>query len=97
MHWDRLGMRLDAQKSGAFAHEIASVTLKTRKGEVVIDEDEQPKNVRPEKIPHLKPAFREGGTVTPANSSSISDGAAALVLTTRASCRGEWSAYSCGD
>ena len=75
---------LDAQKSGAFAHEIASVTLKTRKGEVVIDEDEQPKNARPEKIPHLKPAFREGGTVTPANSSSISDGAAALVLTTRA-------------
>ena len=74
---------LGAQKSGAFAREIASVVLKTRKGEVVISEDEQPKNARPEKIPHLKPAFRDGGTVTPANSSSISDGAAALILTTR--------------
>ena len=79
-----LSNALDAQKSGAFAREIAAVTLKTRKGEVVIREDEQPKNARPEKIPHLKPAFREGGTVTPANSSSISDGAAALILTTRA-------------
>ena len=78
-----LSNALDAQKSGAFAREIAAVTLKTRKGEVVIREDEQPKNARPEKIPHLKPAFREGGTVTPANSSSISDGAAALILTTR--------------
>ncbi|NCX06998.1 MAG: acetyl-CoA C-acetyltransferase [Rhodobacteraceae bacterium] len=60
-----LSNALDAQKSGAFAREIAAVTLKTRKGEVVILEDEQPKNARPEKIPHLKPAFREGGTVTP--------------------------------
>jgi acetyl-CoA C-acetyltransferase len=79
-----LSNALDAQKSGAFAREIAVVKLKTRKGEVVIREDEQPKNARPEKIPHLKPAFRKGGTVTPANSSSISDGAAALILTTRA-------------
>lgn len=74
---------LDAQKAGAFAREIAPVTIKTRKGELVIGEDEQPKNARPEKIPHLKPAFRDGGTVTPANSSSISDGAAALILATR--------------
>lgn len=74
---------LDAQKAGAFAREIASVTIKTGKGELVIGEDEQPKNARPEKIPHLKPAFRDGGTVTPANSSSISDGAAALILATR--------------
>ena len=74
---------LDAQKAGAFAREIATVTIKTGKGELVIGEDEQPKNARPEKIPHLKPAFRDGGTVTPANSSSISDGAAALILATR--------------
>lgn len=74
---------LDAQKAGAFAREIAPVTIKTRKGELVIGEDEQPKNARPEKIPNLKPAFRDGGTVTPANSSSISDGAAALILATR--------------
>ncbi|MEL6607593.1 MAG: acetyl-CoA C-acyltransferase [Pseudomonadota bacterium] len=71
---------LAAQASGAFGVEIAPVTLRTRKGEVVVDTDEQPGNARPEKIPHLKPAFREGGTVTPANASSISDGAAALIL-----------------
>ncbi|MEQ8901926.1 MAG: acetyl-CoA C-acyltransferase [Roseovarius sp.] len=74
---------LDAQTSGAFEGEIAPVTLKTRKGEVVISADEQPAKARPEKIPQLKPAFREGGTVTAANSSSISDGAAALVLASR--------------
>ena len=71
---------LAAQKSGAFEGEIAPVTFTTRKGEVTISEDEQPGKARPEKIPHLKPAFRKDGTVTPANSSSISDGAAALVL-----------------
>ncbi len=75
-----LSNSLAAQKSGAFEHEIAAVTIKTRKGEIVVSEDEQPGNARPEKIPHLKPAFRKDGTVTPANSSSISDGAAALVL-----------------
>ncbi|GAW34724.1 acetyl-CoA acetyltransferase [Roseovarius sp. A-2] len=74
---------LDAQISGAFEEEIAPVTLKTRKGDVVISADEQPAKARPEKIPQLKPAFREGGTVTAANSSSISDGAAALVLASR--------------
>jgi acetyl-CoA C-acetyltransferase len=71
---------LEAIRSGAFDGEIAPVTLTTRKGEVIITEDEQPAKARPEKIPTLKPAFREGGTVTAANASSISDGAAALVL-----------------
>ncbi|MGX9352869.1 thiolase family protein [Shimia sp. W99] len=75
-----LSNALEAQKSGAFEGEIAPVTLKTRKGDVEVSEDEQPGNARPEKIPHLKPAFRKDGTVTPANSSSISDGAAALVI-----------------
>jgi len=69
-----------AINDGRFRAEIAPVTLATRKGEQVIDTDEQPGKARPEKIPSLKPAFREGGTVTAANSSSISDGAAALVL-----------------
>ncbi len=77
-----LSRALDAGGSGVLSNEIAPVTLKTRKGEVTIDADEQPKNARPEKIPNLKPAFRDGGTVTAANSSSISDGAAALVLAT---------------
>jgi len=76
-----LDSALAAQADGRFGAEIAPVTVKTRKGEAVVAEDEQPKAARPDKIPHLKPAFREGGTVTPANSSSISDGAAALVLT----------------
>lgn len=71
---------LNAQTSGAFASEIAPVTMKTRKGEVTVADDQQPKEARPDKIPQLKPAFKEDGTVTPANASSISDGAAALVL-----------------
>jgi acetyl-CoA C-acetyltransferase len=71
---------LAAIESGAFESEIAPVTVRSRKGESRIAVDEQPGKARPEKIPHLKPAFREGGTVTAANSSSISDGAAALVL-----------------
>ncbi|WP_370212708.1 acetyl-CoA C-acyltransferase [Roseovarius sp.] len=75
---------LAAQKSGAFTGEIAPVTLSSRKGDVTVSEDEQPAKARPEKIPTLRPAFREGGTVTAANSSSISDGAAALVLASRA-------------
>jgi len=79
-----LSNALAAQESGAFAGEIVAVTVTTRKGETVVAEDEQPGNARPEKIPHLKPAFRKDGTVTPANSSSISDGAAALILATRA-------------
>ncbi|MGE3917661.1 MAG: acetyl-CoA C-acyltransferase [Hyphomicrobiaceae bacterium] len=69
-----------ANEDGSFAKEMAPVTVKGRKGDVVIDRDEQPFAADPAKIPTLKPAFRDGGTVTPANSSSISDGAAALVL-----------------
>ena len=79
-----LSNALEAQKSGAFDGEITPVTLQTRKGEVTVAADEQPGTARPEKIPHLKPAFRKDGTVTPANSSSISDGAAALILATGA-------------
>lgn len=77
-----LARAVEAQESGAFDGEITQVTLKTRKGETVISEDEQPKSARPDKIPNLKPAFRENGTVTAANASSISDGAAALALCT---------------
>jgi acetyl-CoA C-acetyltransferase len=69
-----------ANEDGSFAKEIAPVTVKGRKGDTVISRDEQPFSADPAKIPTLKPAFRDGGTVTPANSSSISDGAAALVL-----------------
>ncbi|WP_425083568.1 thiolase family protein [Ruegeria profundi] len=75
-----LSNALAAQDSGAFDGEIAAVTVQTRKGALVLEADEQPKSARPEKIPTLKPAFRKDGTVTAANSSSISDGAAALVL-----------------
>ncbi|QIE54041.1 acetyl-CoA C-acyltransferase [Pikeienuella piscinae] len=70
----------EAQANGGFAKEIVAVKIATRKGEVEVSEDEQPKSARPEKIPTLKPAFRKDGTITPANASSISDGAAALVL-----------------
>ncbi|MEE8365675.1 MAG: acetyl-CoA C-acyltransferase [Gammaproteobacteria bacterium] len=69
-----------AIESGAFKQEITPVVIKTRKGEVTVDTDEQPFNANLEKIPTLRPAFRGDGTVTAANSSSISDGAAALVL-----------------
>ena len=74
--------RAQAAQKGGFAAEIAPVAVRTRRGEVEVAEDEQPGLARPDKIPHLKPAFREGGTVTAANASSISDGAAALVLAT---------------
>ncbi|MBK4214460.1 acetyl-CoA C-acyltransferase [Paracoccus caeni] len=70
----------EAITSGAFATEIAAVTMAGRKGDIIVDTDEQPGNAMPEKIPLLKPAFRKDGTVTAANSSSISDGAAALVI-----------------
>jgi len=69
-----------ANTDGSFAWEIAPVTVSGRKGDVVFDKDEQPFKANLEKIPTLKPAFRKDGTVTAANSSSISDGAAALVL-----------------
>ena len=69
--------------TGAFAAEIVPVAVKAGKVETIVAEDEQPPKARPEKIPTLSPAFREGGTVTAANSCSISDGAAALVLMRR--------------
>jgi acetyl-CoA C-acetyltransferase len=71
----------EAIKSGAFIKEIVPVTVSGRKGDIVVEIDEQPGNAKPDKIPSLKPAFVKDGTVTPANSSSISDGAAALVMT----------------
>ena len=70
-----------AIRSGAFAAEIVAVDVTTRSGNTIIDTDEQPGKARPDKIPTLKPAFAKDGTVTAANASSISDGAAALVLT----------------
>ena len=75
-----LSNALDAEKSGAFEGEITPVTLTTRRGETVVAADEQPAKARPEKIPQLRPAFKKDGTVTAANASSISDGAAALVM-----------------
>ncbi|ATB57951.1 acetyl-CoA acetyltransferase [Xanthomonas citri pv. fuscans] len=69
-----------AQRSGAFAEEIVPVTVATRKGEVVVDSDEQPGKSDVAKIPTLKPAFKKDGSVTAASSSSISDGAAITVL-----------------
>ncbi|MEP4194466.1 MAG: acetyl-CoA C-acyltransferase [Aliishimia sp.] len=75
-----LSRALKAQEDGAFADEIAPLDIVTRRATQNVVQDEQPANARPEKIPQLKPAFRDGGTVTAANSSSISDGAAALVL-----------------
>ena len=70
----------DATTAGKFKREIAPVTVKTRKGETVVDTDQLPREAMPEKIPQLKPAFSKDGTVTAANASAISDGAAALVL-----------------
>lgn len=66
--------------SGAFANEITPVTFQTRKGEMTFAVDEQPGNAKIDKIPTLRPAFAKDGTITAANSSSISDGAAALIL-----------------
>ena len=73
-----------AQENGAFDSEITPVTFATRKGDVTVDVDEQPGKARPEKVAQLKPAFAKDGTVTAANASSISDGAAALVVTSGA-------------
>lgn len=72
-----------AIQDGSFAWEVAPVTVAGRKGDVVVDRDEQPLKAQLDKIGSLKPAFRKEGTVTAANSSSISDGAAALVLMRR--------------
>ncbi|ODT00373.1 MAG: acetyl-CoA acetyltransferase, partial [Erythrobacter sp. SCN 62-14] len=70
-----------AIESGAFADEVVPVTVATRAGEVVVEHDEAPSKGRPDKIPQLRPAFAKDGTITAATSSSISDGAAAVVLT----------------
>ncbi|WP_119968712.1 thiolase family protein [Shewanella japonica] len=72
-----------AIQSGAFKDEIVPVTISSRRGDVTVDTDEQPGNARPEKIPSLRPAFAKDGTITAANSSSISDGAATLMLMSR--------------
>ena len=69
-----------AIESGAFSDEVVPVTISTRKGDVVVDTDEAPGRGRPDKIPTLRPAFAKDGTITAATSSSISDGAAAVVL-----------------
>jgi acetyl-CoA C-acetyltransferase len=71
----------DAIQTGAFADEIVAVTVKSRKGEVAVDTDEQPGKGNPEKLRQLEAAFAKDGTITAASSSSISDGAAAVVLT----------------
>lgn len=72
-----------ANEDGSFANEMSPFTVKTRRGETVVSQDEQPFSADISKIPGLRPAFAKDGTVTPANSSSISDGAAALVLMRR--------------
>ncbi len=75
---------VNAIEKGLFRDEIVPVTVKGRKGDTVVDTDEQPLSARPDKIPQLKAAFAKDGTITAANSSSISDGGSALVLTTAA-------------
>ena len=70
----------NAWKNGNFNNEVAPVTIKTRKGDVVVSEDEEYKNVKFEKIPELRPVFKKDGTVTAANASTINDGAAAVIL-----------------
>ncbi|KCZ56711.1 thiolase family protein [Hyphomonas chukchiensis] len=70
----------NATKNGKFKREIAPVTVKGRKGDTIVDQDELPRTAMPDKIPTLKPAFSKDGTVTAANASAISDGAAAMVL-----------------
>jgi acetyl-CoA acetyltransferase family protein len=80
---ESLTRAMKAGSDGTFTREIAPVTVTTRRGEGTVDSDEQPRNANLDKIPTLRPAFRKDGTVTPANSSSISDGGAALVLMRR--------------
>jgi acetyl-CoA C-acetyltransferase len=80
---ETLARAQSASQSGGFAREIAAVSVTSRAGSVLIEHDELPRKARPEKIPGLKPAFNRDGTVTAANASAISDGAAALVLMRR--------------
>jgi acetyl-CoA C-acetyltransferase len=77
----------DAIDNGGFGDEIVPVTVKSRAGETIVDTDEAPGRGRPDKIPQLKPAFAKEGTITAATSSSISDGAAAVVLTRESTAR----------
>jgi len=72
-----------AEAEGKFDRELTPVTVKTRKGDIIVEKDEGPSNARPEKIPSLRPVFNKEGTVTAANASSINDGAAAMVLMRR--------------
>ncbi|NNP71782.1 acetyl-CoA acetyltransferase [Acinetobacter defluvii] len=76
-----LNKAVEAVNNGYFKDEIVPVTVSSRKGDVVVDQDEQPLNVKVDKIPTLRPAFKKDGTITAANASSISDGASALVVT----------------
>ncbi|MFD1437519.1 thiolase family protein [Acinetobacter sp. ANC 4282] len=76
-----LNKAVTAINNGYFKAEIAPVTVSSRKGDVVVEQDEQPLNAKADKIPTLRPAFKKDGTITAANSSSISDGASALVIT----------------
>ena len=78
---DSLDRAMKASKDGAFENEVQPIKLKFRGEQTTVLSDEQPRNANIEKIPSLRPAFKEGGTVTAANSSSISDGAAAMVIT----------------
>jgi acetyl-CoA C-acetyltransferase len=78
---ESLNRAKSAIDNGGFADEIVAVTVKSRVGETVVDKDEAPGRGRPDKIPQLKPAFAKEGTITAATSSSISDGAAAVVIT----------------
>lgn len=76
-----LNKAVTAVQQGFFKDEIMPVTVSTRKGDVVVEQDEQPLNAKADKIPSLRPAFKKDGTITAANASSISDGASALVVT----------------
>ncbi len=76
-----LNKAVTAVQQGFFKDEIVPVTVSTRKGDVVVEQDEQPLNAKADKIPSLRPAFKKDGTITAANASSISDGASALVVT----------------
>ncbi|KTD16666.1 acetyl-CoA C-acyltransferase [Legionella jordanis] len=78
---------LRAQENNSFAEEIAAVTIPGRKGDIVVDKDEGPDESKLSKVPQLRPAFKADGTVTAANSSSISDGAASLILMTAANAK----------
>ncbi|MEK5769163.1 thiolase family protein [Acinetobacter variabilis] len=76
-----LNKAVTAVQQGFFKDEIVPVKVSTRKGDVVVEQDEQPLNAKADKIPSLRPAFKKDGTITAANASSISDGASALVVT----------------